>query len=128
MASSYEPGSRYRVRAAFPAGFFEGLAPTLIIRPGDRVRLTSQEAERWPTFSLVANARGETGWVPKRYLRPESDQAVVLHAYNTTCLQPSAGETLELEEADLEGGWLWCRDARGANGWFPIELLDPDPL
>jgi len=125
MKRPYDPGSKFRVREAFPSGFFDGLASTLLIRPGDVVAVASQESPTWPAFSLVTNPRGESGWVPKRYLKRRGRHGVVTHDYDTTCLDPAAGETLELVEADEDSGWLWCRDSRGHIGWFPILMLDP---
>jgi uncharacterized protein YgiM (DUF1202 family) len=125
MPIPYEPGSRFRVREEFPPGFFDGLAATLIIQTGDRITVSSEESKTWPAFALVSNEHGAFGWVPKRYLRREGDTAIVAHDYDTTCLNPSRGESLELIEADVEGGWLRCRDSQGRVGWFPIKLLEP---
>ena len=125
MGSPYRPGDRFRVTEALPEGFLDGLAPTLIIRPGDRVSVRPEESKTWPAFALVANAEGATGWVPKRCLRREGDRAVVTQFYDTTCLDPCAGEVLELIEADLDGGWLRCRDSHGTAGWFPVQMVTP---
>lgn len=122
--SPYRPGARFRVLEAFPAGFFDDLAPTLIIRPGDRVTVSTEESKTWPAFALVTNDRGERGWVPKRCLRQDGDRALVTHDYDTTTLDPAPGEILELIEADLEGGWLRCRDPHGRIGWFPVTMVE----
>ena len=125
MTSEYQIGSTFRVVEAFPSGFFEGLARSLVIQPGDRLSVASEESRTWPTFALVSNARGDWGWVPKRFLDREGNRAVALHPYDTATLDPAPGDILELVEADLEGGWLRCRDSRGDIGWFPVRSLVP---
>lgn len=87
--------------------------------------VSPEESRTWPAFALVSNERGATGWVPKRYLERHGGDALVTHPYDTTTLDPAPGDILELIEADLEGGWLWCRDSRGRLGWFPIDQLEP---
>ncbi len=123
--ATYGPGSKFRVREALPSGFFDGLADPLIIRPGDGVSVLPDRSQTWPTFVLVSTPRGERGWVPERFLRREGNHARVQQSYNTKCLTPSVGEILELVEADVESGWLWCRNREGETGWFPILALEP---
>ena len=121
----YEPGSKFLVRETLPPGFFDGLAESLVIQPADRVRVLPDQSRTWPAFVLVAPAQGERGWVPARLLRREGDHARVQGLYNTRCLTPAVGEVLERVEADVESGWLWCRDRVGRTGWFPILAVEP---
>lgn len=120
-----EKGTRLRVREAFPPGFFDGLEATLIIRPGDRLQVSPEESATWPAFALVINDRGERGWVPKRCLQRDGTHAVATRRYDTTTLDPVPGEILRVLEVDREGGWVWCQDANGRMGWFPLRSVEP---
>ena len=95
------------------------------VRPGERVSVRPEASKTWPSFALVANEKGSAGWVPKRCLQPEGDQAVVTQFYDTSCLDPRTGELLELIQADQHGGWLRCRDSQGRTGWFPVTMVEP---
>jgi hypothetical protein len=120
----YSPRSRFRVTEALPEGFFDSLAPSLVIEPGQTVTVLPERSRSWPAFVLIRDARGGRGWVPERCLRLEGDRGRVLHAYDTATLDPVVGDVLELIEADLPSGWLWCRDTRGKVGWFPTRALE----
>lgn len=120
----YAKGRKFRATRVFPPGFFDGLSRQLAIRPGDHVKVdVEQSSTAWPAFVLVANDGGENGWVPRRFLEGDGAERIVIEAYDTTTLDPQLGEVLELLEADPESGWLWCRDPRGAIGWFPISYV-----
>jgi hypothetical protein len=113
-----------RVTAGFPPDFFDGLAqPPLVIRPGDRLAVEDAKSEDWPAFSLVANEKGERGWVPTRYLRRQGRLAIATKRYDTATLSPRVGDILEVIEEDAESGWLWCRDERRNVGWFAIDHI-----
>jgi len=122
--TEFRPGAALRVVATFPTDFFDGLAESLVLDPGDQVSVLPEESIRWPAYFLVSNARGWRGWVPKRFLRREGDHAVATHHYDTVSLTPTVGEILRVIETDLEGGWLWCSDSRGRIGWFPIRMVE----
>lgn len=123
----YEPGKRFRVTEAFPSGFFDGLSqPPLVIEPGDKLTVSeAQGSGSWPAFVLVQKSPTESGWVPRRYLERRGRAAVALQHYDTTTLNPAANEVLTVIEADVESGWLWCRDRTGRKGWFAINRLAP---
>jgi uncharacterized protein YgiM (DUF1202 family) len=123
----FEPGKKFRVVEAFPSGFFDGLSdPPLVVNPGDALTVTDEQGSgTWPAFALVVNSSKECGWVPGRYLQRQGREAVALRRYDTTTLNPAANETLTVIEADVESGWLWCRDKRGKTGWFAINRLTP---
>jgi hypothetical protein len=66
---------RVRVLHSFPPNFFEGLSqPPLVMQPGEKLEvLANEKSELWPAFVLVVNEKGERGWVPKRYLKPQGE-------------------------------------------------------
>jgi pimeloyl-ACP methyl ester carboxylesterase len=103
--------------------------PPLRVDPGQRVAIGGLDDE-WPAFRWC-EADGVGGWVPDRYLRRTGEgAAVVERAYDTTELAAAPGDDLAVLEADDESGWLRCRDARGEEGWVPVEAsvatLDAD--
>ncbi|MGP8076436.1 MAG: SH3 domain-containing protein [Thermoplasmata archaeon] len=123
----FEPGKKFRVTEAFPAGFFDGLSvPPLVVNPGDALTVTEEQGSgTWPAFVLVVNGSNQCGWVPGRCLKRRGREAVALKRYDTTTLNPSRNEVLTVIEADVESGWLWCRDKTGRKGWFAINRLSP---
>ena len=73
-------------------------------------------AWRW-----VTTEDGRSGWMAERYLELRGgDDAVAQRDYDATELSVEAGD--ELAVLDEEGGWLWCKDARGERGWVPVEV------
>lgn len=117
---------KVRVTASFPPDFFDGLATTLVMRPGEALEVVEdEESKRWPAFALVVNGHGDRGWVPKRYLKRQGEKAVAIKRYDTTTLSPSREEVLTVLEKDIESGWLWCRDKEGREGWFPMDSVSP---
>jgi hypothetical protein len=123
----YEQGMELLVTEGFPPDFFDGLSqPPLVIRPGDSVVVSPEKGSgTWPEYVLVSNERGETGWVPSRALSRADGRAVVVRPFDTVTLNPARGETLWVLDPTPEGGWIWCRDARGHDGWFPTRCLVP---
>jgi pimeloyl-ACP methyl ester carboxylesterase len=94
--------------------------PPLRVRPGQQVGIGELDDE-WPAFRWC-KAAAIGGWVPDRFLRASGDGvAVVERAYDTTELAGDPGDELTVLEADDESGWLWCRDAAGAEGWMPVK-------
>ncbi len=117
---------RLRVTEGFRPGFFDGLSPRLILRPGDHVTVDLDETSAaWPAFVRVTNDAGVNGWVPRRFLSGSGPERTALRPYDTSTLDPARGEVLEVVETDVESGWLWCRDPQGRTGWFPIRQLAP---
>ena len=97
--------------------------PPLATRPREAVTVL-ERSDEWPAFVLVRTARGEVGWVPERSLGSERPRTHVRRAYDTTSLEPTMGEVLTVLATDRESGWLWCRDADGRVGWYPIDYVD----
>jgi len=117
---------KVRVAKSFPPDFFEGLTqPPMVMRPGDVLSIQPDPSGTWSAFVLVVNERGDRGWVPRRYLRPQGAMAVATKHYDTTTLNPSEGDQLTVIEEDNESGWLWCQDEKGNLGWFALDHLEP---
>jgi SH3-like domain-containing protein len=65
--------------------------------------------------------RGKSGWVPKKMIHTNSDNATAStsSAYSALELTITTGD--ELEVVEEESGWLWCVDQQGNYGWVPLE-------
>jgi hypothetical protein len=101
----------------------------LILRAGDALdfdpddkRNSERHKNKWPEWLWCTAADGTKGWVPENYVRVEGNACVLLRDYNATELTVSEGEKLlvQFEESD----WLWCRTARGIEGWVPKENIE----
>ena len=79
----------------------------------------------WPEYVFVTAAHG-TGWVPARHLSSGHGPAVVEAAYDTTELPVAAGEEVTVFERDEAGGWWWCRNDDGSEGWVPVRVFSAD--
>lgn len=98
------------------------MAPLQLER-GDVV-MVGERATRWPEFVFVT-AAGGTGWVPARHLSAASGPAAVIAGYDTTELPVAKGEVVTLVSKDDLSGWWWCRSAGSAEGWVPLDILEP---
>jgi hypothetical protein len=92
------------------------------VAPGDVVEVGKHDTT-WPAFIFVTTPTGQ-GWVPARHLEISGKSGVVRIGYDTTELETSAGETLEVLRRDDASGWHWCRNRVGREGWVPSDTLD----
>jgi SH3-like domain-containing protein len=100
----------YRTQYADPVRFARGEAVQVGARDSD-----------WPEFLWATDAGGRSGWVHQRYLDGPSGAARAVRDYTAQELDADAGEAVQLiEEA---GGWWWCENTRGAQGWLPAHDL-----
>jgi len=96
--------------------------PPLVVRPGEYVEV-GEKSDEWPAFVFVTTEDGRRGWIPERILSLSGSRSTVLRTYDTTVLEPAVGESLEVLEQDAEGGWLWCRNSRKLEGWYPLSYV-----
>lgn len=94
------------------------------LQAGDEVEAGAERDLDWPEFVFV-HAAGGSGWVPARHLSATGGPATVTTPYGTAELPTDKGDVLEVLEEDAESGWLWCRGARGREGWVPIRTVAP---
>lgn len=80
--------------------------------------------ETWP-FAWVVNGDGRGGWVPQVYLSQAKPGAMarVLNDYDTRELTVPQGE--EVNGGEEVGGWIWCVNREGEQGWVPSANLGP---
>jgi SH3-like domain-containing protein len=87
---------------------------------GESVLVGVRDSE-WPEFVWATDAGGRSGWVHQRYLDGDHGEARATRDYTARELDATAGEEVHLiEEA---GGWWWCENATGAQGWLPARDL-----
>lgn len=94
------------------------------VSKGDVVDVGDRDTD-WPAFVFVTSTEG-AGWVPSRHLSADSGRATVLSDYDTTELPTQAGDVLDVLDADVASGWLWCRNAQGGQGWVPQRAVTED--
>ena len=102
------------------------------IPPGSSLQLVVGETvdagerhDHWPAFVFVTSPKG-IGWVPSRHLSGDSGPVTVTEAYDTTELALPPGARVTVVARDDESGWWWCRRDDGAEGWVPVEALQPE--
>jgi len=80
--------------------------------------------EVWTDWVWVTTATGNSGWAPVAYLESTGEnRARALCDYTARELSSRKGEVLiGLNEL---GGWHWCRNAAGEEGWAPAFNLRP---
>ena len=88
---------------------------------GESVAIGMRDSE-WPEFVWATDAAGRSGWVHQRYLDGDRGKARATRDYTARELDANAGDEVRtLEEA---GGWWWCENTSGAQGWLPARDLD----
>lgn len=96
----------------------------LFLRTGDEVRAGGED-RAWPGWVWVtAPAAGNRGtYVPKDSVEIAADGVTgrMTRDFAATDLSVRKGEIVTcLREA---GGWFWCRNAAGEEGWLPDYIL-----
>ncbi len=106
--------------SAYPNPLILRAGDTLDFDPDDKLN-SERHKSHWPEWLWCTAKDGTKGWVPENYVRVEGNTCVLLRDYNATELTVSEGQELlvQFEESD----WLWCRTARGLEGWVPKENI-----
>lgn len=103
----------YRTRYHDPVGFARGETVTV-----------GKRDDEWPQYFWAIDVRGRNGWVHQRFLEATSGVTRAARDYTACELDADAGETVRLlEEA---GGWWWCENSAGAQGWLPARDLETE--
>ncbi len=95
----------------------------LVIKGGELVEGEERETE-WKGWLFCKNDAGVQGWVPKAYLKPESepDRFLSIQDYTSRELTVSPGD--EIIVMSEESGWAWARTLLGDEGWIPLNKLE----
>ena len=100
-------------------------ADPVVLRRGEAVHTDDRE-DIWDGFRWlwVIAADGRQGWLPDDLLTPSGAGLVAKTDYSAVELTCQAYEVLQGFHATH--GWIWCRNAQGAEGWVPLRNLVPD--
>ena len=91
---------------------------------GELIEVGRRDSE-WPEFLWATDAAGRSGWVHQRYLYAEHGRARAVRDYSARELDAQAQAVVRLlEEA---GGWWWCENEQGEQGWLPARDLEIQP-
>jgi len=111
-------GFTCRVIAAHRASFPYALA----FSAGDTLSVEDRETV-WSGWTWCVDAARTGAWVPDGFIERRGDSCIALRDYDSTELNVDTGAILKaLEEA---GGWLWCVDGSGRQGWVPASCIEP---
>src|SRR5690606_13099600 len=88
---------------------------------GETVTVGARDSE-WPEFLWATDAAGRSGWVHERWLDADHGTARATRDYSARELDARAGAEVRLIEQ--AGGWWWCENASGAQGWLPARDLE----
>jgi hypothetical protein len=93
------------------------------LQPGAEV--TTGPADRtWPGWIWATDNDGRGGYVPEEILEPLGEgRFAVLQAFDPTVLTIKRGD--HLESLRQIGGWHWCRNGAGTEGWVAGYLMRP---
>ena len=94
----------------------------LVLVPGERVTVIRRDTA-WPDWFWCINGEGLSAWVHDEILVRHGDGAAeVRRSYSSMELSVAAGDEL-VGDQEL-GGWVWCRDEHGNEGWVPSANLE----
>ena len=96
---------------------------SLDLKAGDSVRVGERREAGW---IWCLDKDGVGAWIPETYLKQEGHKATMLADYNSTELTTKTGE--ELSCIKEEGGWIWCANQTGQQGWVPKPKVKKLPV
>ena len=88
---------------------------------GETVLLGARDDE-WPRFIWGTDPYGRSGWIPDDVLDRDSGEARCIRDYSARELDVDVDESLQLLAET--GGWWWCENTRGQQGWVPATHLN----
>lgn len=94
----------------------------LILKVGDKVKILKKETNpEWPDWFFCKTIDNNEGWISIKYISGTVGEVEITKPYNATELTVEPGEDLiQLKE---EGGWVWCRNSLGHEGWVPKNIF-----
>jgi len=95
----------------------------LAIKSGESLEGEERETE-WEGWLFCRNSAGVEGWVPKTYLKPESDLNRFLSLKDYTARELTIRTGSEVIVLSEESDWAWVRTPAGDEGWVPLNKLE----
>jgi hypothetical protein len=79
---------------------------------------------QYPEFVWCATEDGQAGWVPEmRFEMTGPGEALATSDHDAAQLTIVKGDILEVLERTQT--WWRCRNAAGAEGWVPVDSIEP---
>ena len=95
----------------------------ITMRAGDQIEVTDK-TDNWQGWIWVwcVNQAGKEGWVPEDYFERNGKTGIALFDYSAVELAAEVEEILTVHRE--KGGWLWCTNQQGRNGWIPASNIE----
>ncbi len=90
-------------------------------RKGDSIRVIRKNDGKYKSWYWCRSDSGIEAWVPEVVLSISGDRATLSQDYNSRELDSSENEIVDILYE--MGGWSWCRNSRGKEGWLPSDIL-----
>jgi hypothetical protein len=94
------------------------------VKRGDKVTAGKFDTD-WPAFRWCTGPDNREGWMPDDLLDEVNGEFFANADYSAREL--SLSESAVVEGLSENGGWWWCRNSKGAQGWVPethLEMID----
>ncbi|MCK4596984.1 HIT domain-containing protein [bacterium] len=96
-------------------------AQPLAVHAGEKLRVGERKS-KWSGWVWCTNQKGQSGWVPERYVERSGNSCTARCDYDASELSVHTGE--ELIVGREESGWIWCTNQKGQSGWVPAENME----
>lgn len=92
----------------------------IVFERGETITRERPDPEQ-PGWWWCADKRGKSGWVHESFFEEDDFRFIALADYSALELSANAGEIVDA--IDERGGWVWCVNAAGEQGWLPLSHL-----
>jgi len=99
-------------------------ADPLVVQKDEIVAL-GQRDDEWPGWTWCIGSAGKGGWLPEQILERSGGKARVRETFDTSELTVDVAEIIT--GGPVIGGWQWCRQPDGGEGWVPVRCLREQP-
>jgi diadenosine tetraphosphate (Ap4A) HIT family hydrolase len=96
-------------------------AQPLAVHTGEKLGVGKRKS-KWSGWVWCTNQKGQSGWVPERYVERSGNSCTTRCDYDASELSVHTGE--ELIVGREESGWIWCTNQKGQSGWVPAENME----
>lgn len=96
----------------------------MIRRKGDRIEVIRKNDGKYRDWYWCRDSEGIETWVPETLLEINGKDGFLKSDYTSWELTVSEGEIISVNFET--GGWAFCTNAEGEEGWVPIENMERD--